>query len=290
MLPGNDSQHHVVYNRNRNVSFSSISRNYVSLQAPCQIFVNWSAWLESLISRSLASDVQIHCIYLMCYVALMLLIFITFCVLNSIVSYDRSKHVIQVGAFGRRWFFCGRENFSFNRDRRSTSCFKIFSRSQKVNNLVLGLKIPVEIELDVLGALSRQGFWIVIQFVNMALCNDKRERLWRREAVWSIFSSPKFRSRREASVSIAKRLSLSPISILAVSLNVWIQGNFIVWKSGFSLLGFDHWELSELSQTSQFFKRAACLTFEWPWGLRIASHVDIKKPILDGPGWKLKEP
>jgi hypothetical protein len=68
--------------------------------------------------------------------ALMSLIFINFCVLNSIVSYGQSKLVINVGAFDRRWAFCGEPKFSLNHDRPSTSCFKVFSGSQKVNSLL----------------------------------------------------------------------------------------------------------------------------------------------------------
>jgi hypothetical protein len=115
-------------------SFSSISRDYMPLQVPCHMVVDWSAWFESSIPRSLESDVQIHFIYLMCHAALMLLIFLSFCVLDSIVSYNQFKHVIKVGAFDRRWAFCGRPKFSFNCDRRSTSCFKNFPPSQKVNS------------------------------------------------------------------------------------------------------------------------------------------------------------
>jgi hypothetical protein len=48
--------------------------------------------------------------------------------------HDQSKLVIKVGAFDRRWVFCGKAKFSFNHDHHSTSCFKIFSRSQKVNS------------------------------------------------------------------------------------------------------------------------------------------------------------
>jgi hypothetical protein len=88
------------------VSFSSTSGDYISFQAPYRIFID-----RSSIPRSLASDVQIHFIHLMCHVALMLMIFITFCVLNSIVSYGQSKHVIKVGAFDRRWFFVAGQNF-----------------------------------------------------------------------------------------------------------------------------------------------------------------------------------
>jgi hypothetical protein len=57
-------------------------------------------------------------------------------VLNSTVSYEQSKRVITIGAFDRRWVFCGEPKFSFSHDRRFTSCFKSFSTSQKVNSLV----------------------------------------------------------------------------------------------------------------------------------------------------------
>jgi hypothetical protein len=72
-------------------SFSSIARDYISLQAPCQIFVDRSGRFESSIPRSLASDIQIHFLSLTSHIALSLLIFITFCVLNRIMSYDQSK-------------------------------------------------------------------------------------------------------------------------------------------------------------------------------------------------------
>jgi hypothetical protein len=113
------------------VSFSSISRHYTSLQASCQIFVDRPALLGRPISRSLASDVQIHFIYPMCHTALLLLIFITFCVLNGIVSYDQSKLVTNVDGFNRRWAFCGEPKFSF-----SSPSFKIFSSSQTVNGFL----------------------------------------------------------------------------------------------------------------------------------------------------------
>jgi hypothetical protein len=103
-LPGNYSKHHVIYIRNRNVCISFISRDYISLQAPCQMVVNRSAWLESSLSRSLASNIQIHFIYLTCHISLTLLIFITFCALDNVVTYRRSKRVIKVGAFDRSNF------------------------------------------------------------------------------------------------------------------------------------------------------------------------------------------
>jgi hypothetical protein len=116
-------------------SFSSISGDVISLQALCQIFVDRPAWLESSIPRPLASDIHIHFIDGMCPTALLLLTSITVCVLNSIVNYDQSKRVTQVGAFDRKFAFCGAPNISFNHDRRSTSWFKIFSSYQKVNSV-----------------------------------------------------------------------------------------------------------------------------------------------------------
>jgi hypothetical protein len=41
-------------------SFSSISRDDISLQAPCQILVDGAAWFESSISYAVNSDVAIH--------------------------------------------------------------------------------------------------------------------------------------------------------------------------------------------------------------------------------------
>jgi hypothetical protein len=105
-LPGNYSQHHIVYIPNRNVSFSSISRDHISLQATCQIVVDRSAWLGQPICCSLVSDVQIHFVCLMSHAAVMLLIFVTFCVLTSLVNYGRSKRVMKVGSFDRRWASC----------------------------------------------------------------------------------------------------------------------------------------------------------------------------------------
>jgi hypothetical protein len=68
----------------------------ISLQALCQIFVGRSAWIRQRISRSLASDVRIHCLYLAYCTALLPVIFATFRVLNSIVNYSRSKRVMKL--------------------------------------------------------------------------------------------------------------------------------------------------------------------------------------------------
>jgi hypothetical protein len=49
----------------------------ISLQAPCQIFVEWLAWLKSPISYSINSVVQIHIIYSTSQSVLLLFMFIS---------------------------------------------------------------------------------------------------------------------------------------------------------------------------------------------------------------------
>jgi hypothetical protein len=99
ILLGNCLQQHLVYIERQVFSISFISRDYISLQAPCQIFAEPSARLGSLISHSIDIDDPIHWTYLRCHAALLLLIFITFCVLNSIMSSGRSKSVIACDEF-----------------------------------------------------------------------------------------------------------------------------------------------------------------------------------------------
>jgi hypothetical protein len=115
--------------------FSSISRDCMSLQAPCQLFVDRSTWLESSIPRSFPFDVEIHFIYMMCHTTLLLLAFITFRVLNSIVSYRRSKRVMKVGEFDRRWPFLWRAKNFIQWWSSFHFTFPLSSRSQKVNSL-----------------------------------------------------------------------------------------------------------------------------------------------------------
>jgi hypothetical protein len=90
-------------------SFSSISRDYISLQAPCQIVVNRPAWLGRPISLAPAFDIQIHFIYLMCHTALLLLIFMSFRVLNSILRDGRSKRVMKFDGFDHSKFWEGKD-------------------------------------------------------------------------------------------------------------------------------------------------------------------------------------
>jgi hypothetical protein len=53
------------------------------------------------------------------------------------MSYDQSKHVIQVGAFDRQWAFVASQNFH-SIVIVVPLMFKIFSSSQKVNSLLAG--------------------------------------------------------------------------------------------------------------------------------------------------------
>jgi hypothetical protein len=99
MLPGNYSKHLVVYIRNINVFPFSMSRNYTSLQAPCQIFVRHLARVIWLIRRSLASDICADWIHIMCHNVLLRVIFAVFHVLDSIMSYDRSKYATRLKEF-----------------------------------------------------------------------------------------------------------------------------------------------------------------------------------------------
>jgi hypothetical protein len=89
------------------------------------------------------------------------------------MGYGRSKRVMKVGGFDRRWAFCGEPKSSFSRDHRSTSRFKIVSCSQNVNSLAWTSfqNVPNTISnsnnfesantLNHDGFRERQGIWIV---------------------------------------------------------------------------------------------------------------------------------
>jgi hypothetical protein len=89
--------------------YSSISMDSIYMQEPCQIFLDRPAWHESPISHSVNSDVQIYFIYLTSHTALLWFIFITFRVLDSIMTYGRSKHMMKVDEFDRSNFWEGRD-------------------------------------------------------------------------------------------------------------------------------------------------------------------------------------
>jgi hypothetical protein len=68
-----------------------MSRDYISLQAPCQVCIDRLTRLEPPISRSLVSDFQTHLILLRSHTVLLLLRSISFHVHDRIMNYGRSK-------------------------------------------------------------------------------------------------------------------------------------------------------------------------------------------------------
>jgi hypothetical protein len=76
--------------------FSSISGDYPSLQAHCQIFLDRAVWLESPVSHSVDPDIQIHFIYLTSHTVF--LIFISISLRNILIpfTYGHSSFVIKL--------------------------------------------------------------------------------------------------------------------------------------------------------------------------------------------------
>jgi hypothetical protein len=80
-------------------SISSISKDYISLQPVCEIVIDRPARLALPISLSLGSNIQVHFTHLMSHGALLPLIFTAFRLLDSIMSYGRSRSVIKFDKF-----------------------------------------------------------------------------------------------------------------------------------------------------------------------------------------------
>jgi hypothetical protein len=109
MLHENYSKHLVVYILNINVFvFFHIQGLHISARTLSD-FRRSPALFELPISHSVNSDVQIYFIYLMSHTALLWFIFIALRVLDGIMSYGRSKHVIKVNDFDRSNFLEGRD-------------------------------------------------------------------------------------------------------------------------------------------------------------------------------------
>jgi hypothetical protein len=104
MLYGHYSKHLVVDIRNINV-FVFFHIHGLHISARTLPDFRRSAWLESPISHFANSDIQIYFIYLLSHTVLLLFIFIVFRVLDSIMSYGRSKHAIKVNYFDRSNFW-----------------------------------------------------------------------------------------------------------------------------------------------------------------------------------------
>jgi hypothetical protein len=99
IFPGICLQHHVVSIRKEIFYISSISKDYVFLQALCPICADRSARFGRLISHSIDADVSIRLTDLGCHAALLPLIFIAFRFLSSTASYGRCKCVIELDEF-----------------------------------------------------------------------------------------------------------------------------------------------------------------------------------------------
>jgi hypothetical protein len=76
-----------------------------SLQAPCQLFLDRSPRLWQLISHSIDFDIQLHFMNMTSDPSLLLVILVAFRVLNIIMSYGRSKCVIELNQFNDSKFW-----------------------------------------------------------------------------------------------------------------------------------------------------------------------------------------
>jgi hypothetical protein len=96
-------------------SISFICKEYISLQAPCQIFIGRSGRLGWPVPCSLISDIQIHFIHLASYPALLLLILATVPGLDSSMCLGHSKCVIELNEFKHPDVWeCGNVNVSIS--------------------------------------------------------------------------------------------------------------------------------------------------------------------------------
>jgi hypothetical protein len=98
-FPRNYLQHHVVYSQNLKFLISLMSKDYIFFQAPCQIFVERLGQFGSPSSHSIDSDIHSHFIYLTCHAVLLPLVLVAFCICDTVMSYRRSKYVIELDEF-----------------------------------------------------------------------------------------------------------------------------------------------------------------------------------------------
>ena len=101
MLTGNYLQHDVVRIQHQIFYCSSIWKDYISLQAQCQIFVDRLARLRPSISHSHSDNIHSHFIYPTHNASLLSLIFTSFRFLNIIISYDNSNSVTELNESDR---------------------------------------------------------------------------------------------------------------------------------------------------------------------------------------------
>jgi hypothetical protein len=78
-----------------------MSKDYISLQSLCQIFIDRSECLRSSISRSLSYQIQSNVIYLTYNISFLLVTLWWFDGLHIVTSYDHSKIMIELNEFDR---------------------------------------------------------------------------------------------------------------------------------------------------------------------------------------------
>jgi hypothetical protein len=101
LLPGNYLQCNIVCIWNQISYHSFILRDYISLQATCQIFVDRPAPLRQPISHSQWSVIHSHLIYPTHNASLLSMIFTSLRLLYIIMSYDHSNFVTELNEFDR---------------------------------------------------------------------------------------------------------------------------------------------------------------------------------------------
>jgi hypothetical protein len=93
---GNCLQQVVIDIQKWGILIAFTSRDYISLQETCQIFLDQFACLRSPISRSLGCDVYRHLISLTCHTVLLTIIFISLRSILIPLTYGHSKFAIQL--------------------------------------------------------------------------------------------------------------------------------------------------------------------------------------------------
>jgi hypothetical protein len=93
MLPGNYLQHNVVCIQDQIFYHSFILKDYIPLQAPCQIFVSPLVLLRQSISHCHSGNIHSHLIYSTHNASLLSIIFTSVRFLYIIMSYDHSNFV-----------------------------------------------------------------------------------------------------------------------------------------------------------------------------------------------------
>jgi hypothetical protein len=101
MLPGNYWQHNVVCIQDQIFYHSFMLKEYISLQATCQIFVTRLARLRQSISHSHWFVIHIHVIHPTHNASLLSIIFPSVRLLDIIMSYDHSNFVTELNEFDR---------------------------------------------------------------------------------------------------------------------------------------------------------------------------------------------